>query len=116
MPLWAVSLASSGPAGLSSVIRVPPEGEGRFAWRETGPTVSPCSRVNRANRTSPKSLQGIAGNLIHAQDLEGHADPQRGGRVVGELAQHALQLGHPVAHGVVVVVQDAGRLGHVEPG
>src|ERR1051326_2914962 len=110
MPVWAVLSSARGPseaAELSVIAILGGEREG--AWRKTGPLYPRARRVIRPRRASQESLQRIAGNLVHAEHLEGHADAQGGRGVVGELAQHALELGHPVAHGVVVVVQDAGR-------
>jgi hypothetical protein len=61
------------------------------ALRHALPDVGQVPRTVRVRRSGClEGLEGVAGDLVHAQDLQGDADAQGGGRVVGEGAQHAL--------------------------
>src|SRR5215469_2965338 len=84
-----------------------------MASSKAGP-VGPSSKPAVLGPSSRQLQQRVAGYLIHPQDLQRNANPQGSRRVVREPAEQTLQLSYPVAHGVVVVVQDAGRFGHVE--
>src|SRR5690606_40706623 len=53
-------------------------------------------------------------DAAHAQHVQGQGQVEAQVRVVGEVAQHPLQLPYAVAQGVVVEVEPPGGLGHVE--